>query len=371
MPTIPRLLVVTNDFPPRVGGVQRYVHDLVRHLPPNRVTVLAPRWEGWRAFDRAEPYDVRRYAGTFLAPVADARRRVASLIRETGAEMVLFGHGLPLGVMGPRLDVPYALLTHGTEVWLARLPGARGALRRACAGARVVFAVSRHTERRVRACVPDHVPTVVLPPGVDAERFSPEADGKRVRARHGLDGRPTVACVSRLVRRKGQDVLIRGWEAVRRRVPEAALLVVGGGPDEARLRSMAGGLGDAVVFAGEVPEEELPAHYAAGDVFAMPCRSRFGGLEVEGFGIVFLEAAATGRPAVAGDSGGAAEAVGHGETGLVVDGKDVAAVAEAVGSLLADPDRSREMGRAGRDRVEREFTWPRFVERLAGALAGG
>ncbi len=365
---VPRLLVVTNDFPPRVGGVQRYVHDLVCHLPPERVSVLAPRWPGWREFDAAQPFAVDRYGGTYLAPVPDAVRRVRSLLREWPAEMVLFGHGLPLGAMGPglaRSGVPYALLTHGAEVWLARVPGVRRALRRAAADATAVFAVSRYTSRFVRAAVPEEVPVAVLPPGVDTERFRPEVSGREVRERWGIGDGPVVACVSRLVPRKGQDALIRSWPEVRRRVPEAILLIVGGGPDRGRLESLARreGVQGSVVFAGEVPEEELPAHYAAGDVFAMPCRSRWGGLEVEGFGIVFLEAAAAGRPSVAGDSGGAAEAVEDGETGLVVDGRDRRQVAGAVASLLADEPRATAMGRAGRSRAEGEFGWPRLIER--------
>lgn len=372
----PRLLVVTNDFPPRVGGVQRYVHDLVRHLPPDRVTVLAPAWPGWREFDRTQPYPVRRYAGGYLAPVPDALRRVRSLLRESGAEMVLFGHGLPLGAMGPRVlresGVPYALLTHGAEVWLARLPGLFRMLRHACSEATAVFAVSRYTERRVRRAVPEGVPTIVLPPGVDVERFHPGVDGAPVRVRHGLGGRPTVVCISRLVPRKGQDVLIRAWPEVRRRVPEAALLLVGDGAYRPRLESLAreANLGESVHFTGEVEEKELPAHYAAGDVFAMPCRSRYGGLEVEGFGIVFLEAAAVGKPAVAGESGGAAEAVEDGRTGLVVDGRSRQGVAAAVASLLEDRRRARAMGAEGRARVERELTWPRLVGRLQAGLTG-
>lgn len=374
---VPRLLVVTNDFPPRVGGIQRYVHDLVRHLPAERVTVLAPRWRGALDFDRREPYAVHRYGGTFMAPVRDVVRRVRSLVREAGAEAVLFGHGLPLAAMGPglhrRLGIPYAVLTHGAEAWMARLPGSRGLLRRACAHATAVFAVSRFTARLLRPAVPARVPIEVLPPGVDVRRFHPSADGSAVRERHGLAGRPTVACVSRLVRRKGQDVLIRAWPRVLAEVPEAALLIVGDGPIRGRLQAMAreAGVEGSVAFAGEVPEEDLPAHYAAGDVFAMPCRSRLGGLEVEGFGIVFLEAAACGRPSVAGDSGGAAEAVEEGETGLVVDGADATAVASAIAGLLGDPPRAKAMGAAGRARVEREFTWPRLAGRLVGALTRG
>jgi phosphatidylinositol alpha-1,6-mannosyltransferase len=206
-------------------------------------------------------------------------------------------------------------------------------------------------------------------PGADEEAFHPLLPFEDLRERHGLFDRPLVVCVSRLVPRKGQDVLIRAMPEVRRRIPDAALLIVGGGPYEARLRAMAAAEPPGrVVFAGQVSEEDLPRYYRAGDVFAMPCRTRRGGLEVEGWGNVFIEAAACARPVVVGDSGGAREALVDRATGLLVDGTDVAAVAGAVGDLLEDRDRAEAMGRAGRARVERSFTWARAAEQLAGWL---
>ena len=364
---------MTNDFPPRVGGVQQYVWNVASHLPADRVAVVAPNWPGWQAHDRMLPFPVERFPTTFLWPSGDLRTRVRMAAREHRAEAVLFGHGLPLALLGPELDLPYVVATHGTEYWFALTPALHGLLRRATSRARRVLAVSRFTGRTVRTAVPQHIPVSLLPPGVDAERFrpgTPEA-GAEIRRRHGIaEGRPLVVCVSRLVRRKGQDVLIQSMPAVLRRESDAALLVVGGGPDRARLEDMAAAAQPgSVVFAGEVSDEDLPAYHAAADVFAMPCRSRLAGLEVEGFGIVFLEAAAGGRPAVAGDSGGAAEAVQDGDTGLVVDGRHAGQVAEAIGALLADPHRADAMGKAGRERVERLFTWPRLTERLARWLA--
>jgi len=370
----PRTLVVTNDFPPRVGGVQQYVFNAVRHLPPDRVAVVAPSWAGWREHDAAMPFPVHRFPPTFLWPTGELAAKVRGVAGEHGSEVVLFGHGLPLGLLGPglhRRGLPYVVATHGAEYWFALLPGLAGGLRVATSRASRVLAVSRFTGRVVRTAAPARVPVSLLPPGVDAERFRPDLSGDEVRRRHGIGlDRPLVVCVSRLVPRKGQDVLIRAMPRIRRRVPDAALLIVGGGPDRPRLEALAAGApGGTVVFAGEVPDGDLPAHYAAADVFAMPCRSRLGGLEVEGFGIVFLEAAAAGKPVVAGDSGGAAEAVRDGETGLVVDGRHQGAVAEAVASLLADPTRAAAMGKAGRARVERSFTWPRLAGTLARWLA--
>jgi phosphatidylinositol alpha-1,6-mannosyltransferase len=228
---------------------------------------------------------------------------------------------------------------------------------------------SRFVARRVRTAVPDDVPVSVLYPGADLERFRPDLPTADLRERHGLGDRPVVVCVSRLVYRKGQDVLIRAMRDVLRRVPEAVLLIVGGGPREASLRRLAEAAPNrSVVFAGEVPETDLPRYYALGDVFAMPCRTRLGGMEIEGWGNVFLEAAACGRPVVVGDSGGARETVVHGETGLLVDGRDEAAVADAVASLLDDPPYARRLGKAGRARVEAEHTWTGAATRLAGWL---
>jgi phosphatidyl-myo-inositol dimannoside synthase len=370
---VPRTLVVTNDFPPRVGGVQQYVFNLVRHLPPDRVAVITPNWPGWREHDHGLPFPVYRFPPTFLWPTGELARKARSVARESNADVVLFGHGLPLGLLGPRLSrdgLPYIVATHGAEYWFALTPGLAAALRHATKQAGRVLAVSRFTGRVIRTVVASRVPLSLLPPGVDTERFRPDLSGEEVRARHGLTDRPVVVCVSRLVPRKGQDVLIRAMPRIVRRVPDAALLIVGGGSDRRRIEQLAAEAPrGSVAFAGEVPDADLPAHHAAADVFAMPCRSRLAGLEVEGFGIVFLEAAAAGKPVVAGDSGGAAEAVVDGETGLVVDGRHEDAVGEAVASLLADPVRAAAMGKAGRARAERWFTWPRIAGTLARWLA--
>jgi len=210
-------------------------------------------------------------------------------------------------------------------------------------------------------------------PGVDVEAYHPEVDGSQVRARYGLGDRPVIVCVSRLVPRKGQDVLIRALPTIRRRVPGAALLIVSGGPYREKLQALARaeGVESDVVFTGSVRWEELPAHYAAGDVFAMPCRTRGAGLDVEGLGIVYLEASATGLPVLAGDSGGAPDAVREGETGYVVGGSDVPAVAGRLAELLADPARARAMGAAGRAWVEKEWRWATKAARLTELLRPG
>jgi phosphatidyl-myo-inositol dimannoside synthase len=370
---VPKTLLVTNDFPPRVGGIERTLGALVRELPADRIAVLCPSRDGAQAFDTAAHYEIFRQPERFLWPRREIARRVEAAVAGSGAEVVLFGATYPLGLLGPQLAkrrTPYLAAAHGFEYWLSLAPGAHTLMRRATSrAARVPVMCSEFIARVVRTAVPDRVPVSVMYPGTDVDAFHPDLPFEDVRARHGVTDRPLVVCVSRLVPRKGQDVLIRGMREVTRRMPDAALLIVGGGPYRGRLESLASEApAGSVVFAGQVSETELPRYYRAGDVFAMPCRTRRGGLEVEGWGNVFIEAAACGRPVVVGDSGGAREALIDGATGLLVDGTEVGAVADTVVSLLEDPDRARAMGAAGRARVERHFTWARAAEQLSGWL---
>jgi phosphatidylinositol alpha-1,6-mannosyltransferase len=371
---VPRTLVVTNDYPPRLGGIQRTLEALVRRMPPERVAVWCPSAEGAETYDAGQPYRVLRQPERFLWPTPEVARRVGAAAEEHGAEVVLFGATYPLALLGPRLaraGLPYLAAAHGFEYWLSIAPGTHALVRRATGrAARVTVLCSAFIARVVRTAVPEHVPVSVVYPGADTAVFRPDLPTQDLRERHGLGDRPVVVCVSRLVPRKGQDVLIRAMPHIRRRVPEAVLVIVGDGPYRPKLEAMAAELAPegSVVFTGAVSEEELPRYYRLGEVFAMPCRTRLGGLEVEGWGNVFIEAAACGRPVVVGDSGGARESLVPGETGLLVDGRRVPEVAEAVASLLADPETAERMGRAGRARVERAFTWERAAAELAAYL---
>jgi phosphatidyl-myo-inositol dimannoside synthase len=370
---IPRTLLVTNDFPPRVGGIQRTLEALWKELPPDRASVLVPTWEGAHAFDAAAPYTIVREPSEFIWPTPAFARRLDEVIASLGVEVVLFGDAFPLAALGPRLakrGTPYMVAAHGFDYWLSVMPGAHTMMRyMTSAASRVPVMCSEFIARTVRTAVPAAVPVSILYPGADLHAFHPDLPTADLRERLGVGDRPLVVCVSRLVARKGQDVLILGIPRIRRQVPDATLVIVGGGPYEPELRSLAAAAPEgSVVFAGQVPEEDLPRFYAMGDVFAMPCRSRLAGMEVEGWGNVFIEASACARPIVVGDSGGARETVIAGETGLLVDGKDVDRVADAVAELLADRERAHRMGAAGRARVERAHAWPAIAGRLAGWL---
>ena len=371
-----RTLLLTNDFKPRPGGIQSYLHALAMRLPADKLVVYAPAWRGAAEFDAQQPFEVVRHPGSLMLPEPGVLRRGREIAAAHGCKTVWFGAAAPLALLAPWLratGVRRAVAsTHGHEVGWAMLPGARQVLRRIGSTVHAVTFVSRYTRSRFAAAFGPMAALEHLPPGVDAEVFRPDAAARdAVRRRHGLGDRPVVVCVSRLMPRKGQDILVRAMPLIRRRVPGAALLLVGGGPYRGRLQRLAAeaGVAEHVVLTGGVPWAELPAHYAAGDVFAMPCRTHGGGLDVEGLGIVFLEAAATGLPVVVGRSGGAPETVRDGETGTVVNGRDVAEVATAVADLLADPEQAAKYGAAGRDWMRRDWSWDQRTARLAALLA--
>ncbi|MEV7628445.1 glycosyltransferase family 4 protein [Actinoplanes sp. NPDC089786] len=366
-----RTLLITNDFPPRPGGIQQFIHNLAVRQPAGSVVVYASTWKGAAEFDAEQPFEVIREDTGMLLPTPAVARRAAEIARTRDCDRVWFGAAAPLGLLaaGLRRDAGIeraVAITHGHEIGWAALPGARHLLRRIARGNDVVTYLTDYQRVRLGRALHGLTDLQRLAPGVDADTFHPGVDGSAMRAKYGLSDRPVVVCVSRLVPRKGQDMLIRALPEIRRRAPGAALLLGGGGPYRAKLERLARDTAMAkhVVFTGSVPWPALPELYAAGDVYAMPCRTRAGGFDVEGLGIVYLEASAAGLPVVAGDSGGAPDAVIEGETGHVVGGRDVPAIAGRVAELLADPIKAKAMGTAGRSWVEREWRWERQADRL-------
>jgi len=373
-----RILLLTNDFPPRRGGIQSYLEQFANRLTAageHRLTVYAPRWKGADSYDLTAPFRVVRHPGTLMVPEPGVARTMRRLIREHDIETVWFGAAAPLALLAARARSAGArrvvASTHGHEVGWSMLPGARSALRRIGEEADVITYVSGYTRGRFASAFGPRARLEHLPPGVDTDRFHPDPAARAtLRTRYRLGGRPVVVCISRLVPRKGQDMLIKALPRIRAKVEGAALVIVGGGPQADALRRLAEdcGVGADVVFAGGVPGAELPAHYAMADVFAMPCRTRGAGLDVEGLGIVFLEASATGVPVVAGNSGGAPETVRQSETGRVIDGRSIDEIVEAVSDLLSDPVTCRRIGEAGRRWIGRDWNWDTHTSRLADLL---
>ncbi|MEU4316644.1 glycosyltransferase family 4 protein [Nocardia sp. NPDC024068] len=372
-----RTLLVTNDFPPRPGGIQSYLQALAGQLPPDDLVVYAPRWRGdsHTRFDANQRFQVVRHPTTLMLPTPAVARRARKVMRAEGCESVWFGAAAPLALLSPLLRRAGAerivASTHGHEVGWSMLPAARQALRVIGEQTDIVTYVSKYTRGRFAAAFGPNAALEYLPPGVDTDTFRPDPAARaELRERYGLGDRPTVLCLSRLVPRKGQDVLLVAMRRIRERIPGAVLVIAGSGPYEDRLRGLAEALGvaDDVVFTGRVPSAELAAHHTLADVFAMPARTRGAGLDVEGLGIVYLEASATGVPVVAGNSGGAPETVLDGETGRVVDGRRADHVAEAIADILADPDRAAAMGAAGRAWIERQWRWDTLGTRLRGYI---
>ena len=373
-----KVLFVTNDFPPRRGGIESFVAALCAGLPSDELVVYTASMEGSSVHDSRLDYPVIRDDSRQLLPTPRIARAVRDTVRRFDCDRVVFGAAAPLGLLARNLrDVGVRRmvgLTHGHEVWWAKTPPTRPLLRRIGDDVDVLTFVSEYCQREIAGALSGTAAQrmVRLSPGVDVARFKPRHDVSCVRRGAGIaTEQPVVLAASRLVARKGHDVLLHAWPRVLRRVPDAALLIVGDGPSERRLRRLAARLGIAgqVRFAAGVPWEQMPAVYSAADVFALPCRTRLGGLEPEAFGIVFLEASAAGLPVVVGASGGAPETVVDGVTGYLVDPVDTGQIAERIVSLLTSPTEAAAMGAEGRAWVAERWPTASAVQTLQQLLS--
>lgn len=366
-------LLVTNDYPPKIGGIQSLLWEWWRRLPADRFAVLTSPYEGTAAFDAGEPYRIERTPEPFLLPHPWMVKRINDLADDFGADLVVIDPAVPLGLVGPSLKLPYDLVLHGAEVTVpGRLPLSKQALGYTLRRARHIIAAGGYPAAEAEHAAGRALPTTVVPCGVDPERFQPLDAAERSAARDHFgipDDAELIVGISRLVPRKGFDTAIRAVNRIKHRRPDLLLVIAGSGREEDRLRRLAAELDAPVMFTGRVANDDLPKLYGCADLFTMLCRNRWGGLEQEGFGIVFIEAAACGVPQVAGDSGGAAEAVAHGETGLVVDEpEDIQAVADAFEQLLEDDELRASMGTRSRQRVETEFAYDVLARRLGETL---
>jgi len=363
-------LLVTNDFPPKLGGIQSYLHELWRRLPPAETTVYTTAYDGAAEWDARQDFRVVRSRHSVLLPTRALARDVDACARDVGADVVFLDPMLPLGLIGPHLRAaPYVVIAHGAEITVPRrLPGTAALGRKVVRAAAAVVAAGGYPADQCARIARRPVRGVVVPPGVDPVRFHPLAPEARAeaRARFGLDPqRPLVLGLSRLVPRKGFDVVIDAVAGI----PGVQCAIAGGGRDRDRLERRAAAAG-RVRMLGRVPDADLPALYGCADVFAMCCRERWGGMEAEGFGIVFLEAAACGVPSVAGRSGGSHEAVVDGETGFVVAPRDTDAVRRAIARLCDDDELRERMGAAARRRAVEELSYDSLVARLLPVARG-
>ena len=372
-----KVLVVTNDFPTRRGGIESFVLALCQRMDPADVVVYTASMPDDEEYDAALPFPVYRDPSSILLPTPAVGRRAVHVMREHGCDQVMFGASAPLGLLAPTFRRAGAkrivALTHGHEVWWARVPIARRVLRRIGDSVDVMTYVSEWCRDQIRpALSPETAARMVrLTPGVDTEQFRADCGGDVVRKEWDIPSdAPLVVCAARLIKRKGQDALLRSWQSVLAEVPDARLLLVGEGPYGARLMLLADSLAitDSVIFTGGVPWQQMPAYFDAGDVFAMPCRTRRFGLEPEALGIVFLEAAACGLPVLVGDSGGARETVSEGETGYLVNARNPEEIAGWLVELLADRHTAAKLGAEGRENVLRHWTWPDAARTFATIL---
>ncbi len=366
-------LLVTNDFPPKIGGIQSLLWEWWRRLPSDEFCVLTSPYFGAPGFDAEQPFRIERVREPVLLPHPLMIRRINELARDFGAELVVLDPAVPLGLVGPSLELPYAVVLHGAEVTVpGRLPGSRQGLAYVLRRADRIIAAGQYPAAEANRAARRELPTTVVPPGVDTERFRPLSRAERAQARRDLgipQNAQVIAAVSRLVPRKGFDTAIRAVARMRSSHPDLVLVISGGGRDDDRLHKLAAELDAPVLFLGRVSNDDLPRIYGSADVFTMLCRNRWGGLEQEGFGIVFVEAAACGVPQVAGDSGGAAEAVADGETGIVVrKPDDVNETVAAFTRLLDEPGLRSKMSTASRRRAIEEFSYDVLADRLGRAL---
>lgn len=372
-------LFITNDFPPRPGGIQTFVYEIVRRFPAGSVTVLTSNWDGAKEFDKTQPYDIVRRRTKVLLPTKRTLRKAKKIIKKKQVTNVVFGASAPLGLLAKPLRKAgvskIVAFTHGHEAGWAKTPLTKQALRKIGNNVDVLTYLTKYTKDEISKGLTSQAIENMqqLLPAVDPELFKPEnkSRGDFFRREIGFGGRPTIVSVSRLMPRKGHDFLIEVLPELKILIPNIALIIVGDGPYRNYLEQQVKKLGltNDVHFAGKVPFKDLPSWYAAGDIFAMPCRTRTGGWDVEGLGIVYLEASATGLPVIAGDSGGAPEAVFEGKSGYVVGGKNKDELINRIVQLFNSEKLRTDLGSFGRQWVLDEWTWDKPVAKLKDILA--
>ncbi len=364
-----KILLVTNDFGPRAGGIETFVIGLLERIKGHEVTVFTSQQGDTSVYDQQwiEKFGVRviRDQSKILLPSWRVTRAAKKIVAAKNINVVVFGAAAPLALMSPSLRKSgvkkIIALTHGHEVWWAKIFPFRLAIKRIGKNVDHLTYLGEFTRQAISKPLTRKSATemVKIAPGIDTAHFIPQPDAMQKRKELGLQDKKIIISVGRLVHRKGQDNLIQAMPAVLKKIPNAHLLLVGEGPYRKHLEKlvMKSSLEQNVTFAGRIMYDRLPSYLSAADLFAMPSRSRFFGLEVEGLGIVYLEASACGIPVVAGNSGGAPDAVLEGVTGLCVDGTNIEQITAAIVEICSDAERASHMGAAGRNWIVNQWRW--------------
>ena len=375
-----KVLLVTNDLGPRAGGIETFVLGLIEGLPKDSLIIYTSSQKGDKAFDAQllEKFGavVIRDRAKMLLPTPRITRKAVKILKQQQIKNVWFGAAAPLALMAEKLRSAGAsnivALTHGHEVWWAKIPILKSLLKKIIKDVDHLGYLGDFTKGEIAKISNQPQKFLQIAPGIDTEHFAPKSARGDLIEKYRLDGRRVIVSVGRLVHRKGQDELVKAMPKILEQFPDAILLFVGEGPIKQMLFNSAKQLGvlPKVVFAGRVSHHDLPDYICLGEIFAMPVRSRFSGLEVEGLGIVYLEASACGLPVIVGNSGGAVDAVLDKKTGLLVDGTKSDQIADAICELLANPERAKQMGAAGRDWVINNWQLSRWSEKFNKVLIG-
>ncbi len=369
-----KTFLITNDLGPRAGGIESFVLGLLERVDKNSVVILTSSQSKSKDFDKElfEKFGaiVIRDRSKILLPTPRVARKAVKIMKEYQAKTIWFGAAAPLALLAKRLRIAGATnivaLTHGHEVWWAKIPIFRLAISKISADVDSWTYLGDFTKNAMLPVIADKSKLVKIAPGIDVDHFVPSEIDMKLIEKHKLQNRRVVVCVGRLVHRKGQDKLIEAMPQVLKEFPDAVLLLVGEGPIRSMLDKLIRhhGLEHHVIFTGRIKFEDLPKYIQLGEVFAMPSRDRFFGLEVEGLGIVYLEASACGVPVIVGKSGGAPDAVIQNQTGLIVDGTKPQEISDAICKLLADKELARQMGRQGREWVVENWRWQIWSEKF-------
>lgn len=372
-----KILLVTNDLGPRAGGIESFVLSLVERVPKGCLIIYTSTQKGSAPFDAQllERFGavVIRDRAKILLPTPRVNHRAVKILKQYQIKTVWFGAAAPLALMARQLRTSGATnivaLSHGHEIWWAKIPVLKQLLRKIIKDVDHLGYLGQFTKGEIVKASNQIDKFVQIAPGIDTDHFMPKSARADLIAKYRLEDRRVIVSVGRLVHRKGQDKLIESLPKILQSFPDAVLLLVGEGPIKQMLKNTAKQLGvtNQVIFAGRVQHIDLPDYICLGEVFAMPVRSRFAGLEVEGLGIVYLEASACALPVIVGNSGGATDAVIDGVTGLLVNGSDTDQIADAVCKLLTDQSRAKAMGLAGRGWVIENWqinTWSEKFNKL-------